>query len=137
MPFLWLLQSSSSLLARALPTMGSVYSTHSEIQQDNWCHKQDQQCSWCSEKDNQQAEEPEVSHKKTRQETQQIWEPGAPLDGGNQWPPYSMWYPVAMILSAWALVEDWETMDVSLDSIEKMLQVVSSYLPNKVLLLAP
>ena len=39
---------------------------------------------------------------------------------------------MAVILSAWALVEDWEVVDGSLDSIEKMLEVVSSRLPNKV-----
>ena len=43
-----------------------------------------------------------------------------------------MWFCVAVILSAWALVEDWEVVDGSLDSIEKMLEVVSSRLPNKV-----
>ena len=42
-----------------------------------------------------------------------------------------MWYHVAAILSAWALVEDWEVVDGSLDSIEKALQAVSSSLPNK------
>ena len=42
-----------------------------------------------------------------------------------------MWFCVAVILSAWALVEDWEVVDGSLDSIEKMLEVVSSRLPNK------
>ena len=41
-----------------------------------------------------------------------------------------------MVLSAWALVEDWEAMDRSLDSIEKALQVVSSWLPNKAALTA-
>lgn len=42
-----------------------------------------------------------------------------------------MWYHVAAILSAWDLVEDWEVVDSSLDSIEKVLQAVSSHLPNK------
>ena len=37
-----------------------------------------------------------------------------------------------MVLSAWALVEDWEVVDRSLDSTEKALQVVSSHLPDKV-----
>ena len=41
--FLWLLTFSSSLLAHALPTMGSVNSVHSEIQWDNWHQEQDQQ----------------------------------------------------------------------------------------------
>ena len=40
--------------------------------------------------------------------TQHVGEPEAPLDGGSQWPPYSMWCYVAAILSVWALVEDWE-----------------------------
>ena len=38
-----LLTSSSSLLARALPTMGSANGVHSEIQQDSWRCDQDQQ----------------------------------------------------------------------------------------------
>ena len=42
-----------------------------------------------------------------------------------------MWCCVAMILLAWALVEDWDVVDGSLASIEKVLQVVSSYLLNK------
>ena len=37
-----------------------------------------------------------------------------------------------MILLAWALVEDWDVVDGSLASIEKVLQVVSSYLLNNV-----
>ena len=41
--FLQLLKSSSGLLPCTLPTMGSVNSVHSEIQQDNWSHEQDQQ----------------------------------------------------------------------------------------------
>ena len=40
--FLQLLKSSSGLLPCTLPTMGSVKSVHSGIQQDNWHHKQDQ-----------------------------------------------------------------------------------------------
>ena len=36
---------SSSLLAGALPTLGSANSMHSEIQRDNWCHEQDQRYS--------------------------------------------------------------------------------------------
>ena len=43
-----------------------------------------------------------------------------------------MWCRVATILLAWALVEDWDVVDGSLASIEKVLQVVSSYLLNKV-----
>ena len=41
--FLWLLESSSSLLARALPTLGWVNSADSDIQWDNWCRKQDEE----------------------------------------------------------------------------------------------
>ena len=36
-----------------------------------------------------------------------------------------------MILSACAPVEDWEAVDTSRDGTEKVLQVVSSHLPNK------
>ena len=39
---------------------------------------------------------------------------------------------MAAILSAQALVEDWEVMDGSLDSIEMALHVVSSHLLNRV-----
>ena len=63
---------------------------------------------------------------------QQVVEPKAPLDGGSQWPPYSMWYHVATTLSAWGLVEDWEATYGSPDSTEKALRAVSSHLPNKV-----
>lgn len=40
------------------------------------------------------------------------------------------------VLSAWAPVEDWETVDGSQDSIEKVLQAVSSPLPEKAALTA-
>ena len=40
-----------------------------------------------------------------QQDIQQVGEPKAPLDGGSQWPPYSMWYHVAETLSAWGLVK--------------------------------
>ena len=44
--FLWLLESPSSLLARALPTLDSVNSEDSEIQWDNWCQEEDEeQCT--------------------------------------------------------------------------------------------
>ena len=43
-----------------------------------------------------------------------------------------MWYQVAMVLSAWALVEHWEAVNSSPDSTEKVLQVVSSHLLDKV-----
>ena len=43
--FLRLLEAPSSLLAHDLPILGSTYSMHSEIQQDNWCQEQDQQCN--------------------------------------------------------------------------------------------
>ena len=59
--------------------------------QDNWRHEQDQRYNWC-----------------TQQDTQQVEEPKAPLDGGSQWPPDSMWHCVAVILSACALVENRE-----------------------------
>ena len=36
-------QSSSSILACTLPTMGSMNNAHSEIQLDSWHHEQDQQ----------------------------------------------------------------------------------------------
>lgn len=42
MKILQLLESSSRLLAGALPTLGSENSVHSEIQRANWCHEQDQ-----------------------------------------------------------------------------------------------
>ena len=42
-----------------------------------------------------------------------------------------MWYLVAVIIWAWAVVEDWGAVDGSLDSTEKVLQVVSSYLLNR------
>ena len=45
------------------------WGTVSRNQQDNWCGQK------------------------------QVEEPEAPLDGGSQWPPYSMWYHVAVILS--------------------------------------
>ena len=41
--FLWLLESPSSLLARALPTLGSANSEDSEIQWDKWRHEQDEE----------------------------------------------------------------------------------------------
>lgn len=43
-----------------------------------------------------------------------------------------MWYQVALALSVWALVEDWESMNGSMVSLEKVFQVVSYCLPNKV-----
>ena len=52
-------------------------------QPDNWCCEQDEERStWCSQQDTQRMEQPE-----------------ALLDGGSQWPTYSMWYRVATILS--------------------------------------
>ena len=42
-----------------------------------------------------------------------------------------MWYCVSATLVAWAPVEDWEAVDKSPNSTEKMLEVVSSSLPNK------
>ena len=49
----------------------------------------------------------------SRQDSQQVGEPEAPVDGGSQWTPHSMWYLVATVLSVWAPVEDWEMMDTS------------------------
>ena len=37
-----------------------------------------------------------------------------------------MWYLMAMFLSTWAPLEDWEMVDGSLDSIEDVLQAVNS-----------
>ena len=54
------------------------------------------------------------------------------MEGGSQGPPHSMCYLVAVALSVWVPVEDWEAVDGSLDSTEKALQVVSSRLPEKV-----
>ena len=58
----------------------------------------------------------------------QVGESDDPMDRGTQWSLHNMWYLVATGLSAWALVKDWESMV----SIEKVFQVVSSCLPNKV-----
>lgn len=44
---------------------------------------------------------------------------------------HSMRYPVAAVLSVWAPVEDWEVVKRSPDSLEKVLQVVSSRLLDK------
>lgn len=55
-----------------------------------------------------------------------------PVDGGSQWPhAYSMWHLLAMVLSVWAPVENWEVVKRSPDSLEKALQVVSSRLLDK------
>ena len=59
-------------------------------------------------------------------------EPEAPVDGGSQWTPHSMWYLVATVLSVWAPVEDWEMTDRSQDNTEKALQEVSSHFPDNV-----
>ena len=88
----------------------------------NWHQDQDEQDNWHSQRDTQQVEGLEPSQKKRQQETQQVGKPEAPLDGGSQWPLHSMWYRVAVILLMWALVEDWEVMDGSPDSIEKVLE---------------
>ena len=74
-------------------------------QQDNWHWKQGQEYNW-----------------RSWQDIHRVGEPEAPLDGGSQWPLHSMWYRVAVILLMWALVEDWEVMDGSPDSIEKVLE---------------
>ena len=94
----------------------------------NWHQDQDEQDNWHSQRDTQQVKGLEPSQKKRQQETQQVGKPEAPLDGGSWWPPYSMRYHVAAILSAWALVEGREVADGSLDSTERALQVVSSHL---------
>ena len=78
------------------------------------CELDDQRYNWCS-----------------GQDTQQVGEPEAPLDGGSQWPLYSRWYHVAAILSAGTLVEDWEVVDGLLASTEKALQAVSSLLLHR------
>ena len=44
----------------------------------------------------------------------------------------SLCYQVAAVFSVWTLMEDWEVVGSSPDSIEKALQVVSSHLPDKV-----
>ena len=44
---------------------------------------------------------------------------------------HSMWHLVAMVLSVWAPVENWEVVKRSPDSLEKALQVVSSRLLDK------
>ena len=49
------------------------------------------------------------------------------MDGGSQWPPHSVWYPVAEVL----LVEDWAVVDWPPDSLEKVSQAVSSHLLDK------
>ena len=90
---------------------GSGNSAHSEIQWENWHYEQDQQYSWHSQQDTQQEEGTEAPQKNSWQDTQQLEKPEAPLDVGIQWPSDSMWYCVAVILSAWGLVEDWEAVD--------------------------
>ena len=49
---------------------------------------------------------------------------------------HSMWYPVATVLSVWAPVESWEVVKRSPDSLEKVLQVVSSRLLDKTVSMA-
>ena len=55
----------------------------------------------------------------SQQDTQKVEESKTLLDGRSQWLPYSMWYLVAMVLSAWAPMEDWEAVNGSPDNIEK------------------
>ena len=107
-------------------------------QRDSWCHEQDQKYNWCSQQDTQLVEEPEAPQKRW-QDTQQVEEQETPLAAGSQWPPHSMWYHVATILSAWIPVEDWEEVDGSPDSTEKMLQarVPTCRTRQQGLLLAP
>ena len=71
---LWLLEFSSSLLVCALPTLGSVNSVDSEIQQDNWGSEQNQQYNWHSWQDTHLIEEPESPQKKRQQDSQQVEE---------------------------------------------------------------
>ena len=71
---LWLLEFSSSLLVCALPTLGSVNSVDSEIQQDNWGSEQNQQYNWHSWQDTHLIEEPEYPQKKRQQYSQQVEE---------------------------------------------------------------
>ena len=51
-------------------------------QQDNWHWKQGQEYNW-----------------RSWQDIHRVGEPEAPLDGGSQWPPDSMWYWVTVVLS--------------------------------------
>ena len=55
-------------------------------------------------------------------------EPEAPMDGGSQQPPHSVWCPVAAVL----MVEDWVAVDWPPDSLQKASQAVSSHLLDKV-----
>ena len=57
-------------------------------------------------------------------------EPEVPPKGGSQWPPYSVWYFVTVILLASAPVEDWEAVN-GLQALQA-LQAESSCLLNKV-----
>ena len=100
--------------------MRSASSAHSEIRGQPWHHEQDRRYNWQSPQYPQQVETPEAP-RKDRKDTQQLGEPLAPLDGGSPWPPHSVWHHVAVILAAWAPVEDWEAVDTSPDSTERVL----------------
>ena len=76
----------------------------SRLKSSGWPGK-DQEYNWCSQQD-----------------TWQWGEPEALLDGGSQWPPHSMWYRVAVIFLMWAAVGDWEVVEGSPDSIEKVFE---------------
>ena len=72
----------------------------------------DQHDSWCNWQDSQQVAEPEAS-----------------MDGGSQWPPPSMWYQVAMVL-AWAPLEGWEAENGSSPTLEKLKSVAGLEFPS-------
>ena len=67
----------------------------------------------------------------SQQDTQKVEESKTLLDGRSQWLPYSMWYLVARVFLVWALVEDWEVVDWSPNSLEKVLQGVNSHLLDR------
>lgn len=97
-----------------------------------WLYEQDQQYSWHSQLDTQQEGGLRLHRRDSWQDTQQLEKPKRlhrmEESSGHQIVcEYS-----AAVISAWALVEDWEAVDNSPDSIEKVLQVVSSFLPKKV-----
>ena len=85
--FPWLLASSSSLLAWVLPNLGSANSAFS-VNCKTIGTVNRMSSNWHS-----------------RQDTQQVGKPEAPLDGGSQWPTDNMWYCVSVTLMAWAPVE--------------------------------
>lgn len=67
-----------------------------------------------------------------QQDSQQVQEPEAAVDGGSQRPPQRMWHQVAAALLAQPLLGDGGAADGSLATIQKVLQVGSSRLLNEV-----